>query len=141
MVEKHIGYQLKRAQHMLRLRMDEALAPLGLTVPQYAALSALETEDGLSNAEMARRCFVTAQTMNPIVSALEQSGSVRRKAHPAHGRVLQVFLTNQGRRLLARAHAKVFDVEARMLGEMPPEQKALLLQLLRGCADRLEERA
>jgi DNA-binding MarR family transcriptional regulator len=49
----------KRVQAGLRSGMDRALETKGLTTPQYAALSALERESGLSNAELARRSFVT----------------------------------------------------------------------------------
>jgi hypothetical protein len=31
-----VGYQLKRAQHALRLEMDGALRGVGLTTPRYA---------------------------------------------------------------------------------------------------------
>ncbi len=43
---KRLGYALKRAQHALRTRMDEALRHLDLTTPQYAALSAIELDPG-----------------------------------------------------------------------------------------------
>jgi len=59
-----IGYELKRAQHALRLGMDEELRGLGVTTPQYAAMSVLAEEPGLSNAQLARRSSVTPQTMN-----------------------------------------------------------------------------
>ena len=91
-----VGYQLKRAQQALRAAMDEALRPQGLTTPQYAVLTALEAEAGLSGAELARRCFVTPQTMNEIVAGLEARGWVTRRRHAEHGRVLQTFLTDQG---------------------------------------------
>jgi DNA-binding MarR family transcriptional regulator len=62
-VAKRLGYALKRAQHALRVSMDEVLRPLGLTTPQYAVLCAIEADPGISNASLARAAFVTAQTM------------------------------------------------------------------------------
>lgn len=72
-MERHVGYYLKRAQHALRLAMDAALQRVDLTTPQYAALCALELEPGLSNAALARCCFVTPQTMNMIVVQSENN--------------------------------------------------------------------
>lgn len=43
-VKNLIGYKLKKAQHLLRLHMDEAIRPLGLTTPQYAVLAQLDEE-------------------------------------------------------------------------------------------------
>lgn len=69
-----IGYELKEAQHALRLRMDEALRGYGVTTPQYAAMSVLAEQPGLSNAQLARRSFLTPQTMNQILGKLGGGG-------------------------------------------------------------------
>ena len=63
-----LGYMLKRAQHALRMSMDELLEPIGVTVPQYNVLSAVELQPGISNAALARGAFVTAQSMQGIVA-------------------------------------------------------------------------
>ena len=60
----HPGYLLKRAQAALHAAMAAALHEHGATLAQYAVLTALDEEPGLSNAELARRAFVTPQTMN-----------------------------------------------------------------------------
>jgi DNA-binding MarR family transcriptional regulator len=75
--------------------MDGTLKELNVTAPQYAALSVLAEEPGLSNAALARRSFVTPQTMNQIMVRLEAAGLVERRAHPEHGRVLQAYLTKR----------------------------------------------
>jgi DNA-binding MarR family transcriptional regulator len=133
-----VGYELKRAQHALRLEMDGALREVGLTTPQYAALSVVEGEEGLSGALLARRCFVTPQTMNGILINLERVGLLERRAHPGHGRVLQAYLTGDGERMLSRAHALVEVIEEQMLGDLTEGERARLLAVLRGCADALE---
>src|SRR4028119_1933827 len=38
-LENRVGYELKRAQHSLRLRMDEALKGPGVTTPRHSARS------------------------------------------------------------------------------------------------------
>jgi hypothetical protein len=83
-----VGYQLKRAQQALRTAMDEGLRAQGITTPQYAALTALAADEPLSGAELARRCFVTAQTMNAILVGLERARLVERTPHAEHGRVI-----------------------------------------------------
>jgi DNA-binding MarR family transcriptional regulator len=133
-----VGYELKRAQHALRSEMDGALREVGLTTPQYAALSVVEGEEGLSGALLARRCFVTPQTMNGILINLERAGLLERRAHPEHGRVLQAYLTGDGERMLSRAHALVEAIEEQMLGDLTEGERARLLAVLRGCADALE---
>lgn len=139
-LESRVGYQLKRVQHALRLKMDEVLREVGLTTPQYAVLSVLEEEPGLSGAALARRSFVTPQTMNMIVAKLEDACLIARVPHPEHGRVLQAYLTDEGRELVAGAHEVVEAVEEGMLGGLGLEERSRLACVLNGCADALEYR-
>ena len=134
---RSVGYQMKRAQHALRLAMDGALRGVGLTTPQYAALSVLEEEAGLSGAALARRCFVTPQTMNQILMNLQGSGMVERRPHPEHGRVLSVYLTRKGAELVTLAHGEVGAIEERMLAGLDRGERYRLLEALRGCAESL----
>ena len=138
-VEGRVGYELKRAQHALRLRMDDALRQVGLTTPQYAALAQLEADPGLSNAELARRVFVTPQTMNAIVVNLEAAGLLERRPHPRHGRILRGYSTEAGRDALAKAHGLVLAIERRMLAPLDAAARAALLDALGRCADALDD--
>ncbi|MBB3441107.1 MarR family transcriptional regulator [Sinorhizobium sp. B11] len=109
---RSLGYALKRAQQALRGHLDNELRNIGLTTPQYSVLAGLEFNAGLSSAELARRAFVTAQTMQSIIATLERDGLVKRTAHPVHGRVLTTELTPDGRSALRAAHEIVAKAEA-----------------------------
>lgn len=138
-MEERLGYELKRAQRALRGAMDDALAPLGLTTPQYAGLAVLEETPGISSAELARRCFVTPQTMNAIVAGLERRGLLERRAHAVHGRILETTLTNEGAVLLRRAHEQVRAIETRMTSQLSGREQRQLFELLARCAQALDE--
>lgn len=111
---RRLGYVLKRAQSALRSRMDGALRPLGLTVPQYACLELLEPGP-LTNAELARGVFVTAQSMNTVVTSLQERGLVAREDVAPSGRRRPAELTASGRALLAEADGSVRRIEAQMI--------------------------
>jgi DNA-binding MarR family transcriptional regulator len=134
-----IGYLLKRAQAALRLALDGVLEAHALTMPQYAALSALRERPGASNADLARASFVTPQTMIRILSLLETAKLIARVPHPVHGRILQVRLTASGERVLQRCDAVVRKVEAQMLGKLSAADKERLKALLTSCVAALEE--
>ena len=137
-VEGRVGYELKKAQYALRARMDEGLRGVGLTTPQYAALVALGEEPGASGASLARKCFVTPQTMNGILTNLESAGLVQRKQHPHHGRVLRAYLTEEGEEALSRAHRVVEAVEERMLALLEQGERRNLAETLRRCTESLK---
>lgn len=136
-MEDRVGYELKRAQQTLRGTMDDALGGLGLTAPQYAALAALEHRPGESSAQLARRSFVTPQTMQAIVVGLERRGLLARAASPGNGRALAAELTDEGRRLLGGAHGAVRAIEDQMTAGLSEGERHLLLRLLRSCSEAL----
>ena len=118
--------------------MDDSLRSLSLTAPQYAVLAALAEEPGLSGAALARRCFVTPQTMTGIISNLISAGLIAREPDPEHGRILKTRLTARGIDLLRQAHRAVQDVEERMVGELDRAEREALADLLAQCASALE---
>ena len=138
MLTNRMGYHLKRLQQALRIAMDEALKELELTTPQYVALMALESVPGASSAALARMCFVTAQTMNQIVQGLCTMGLALRRAHPEHGRIIQLFLTEEGQQRLKRAHHQVEAVEEKMLAELSSDERHQLVEQLQHCSQALE---
>lgn len=137
LVDGRVGYLLKRAQHTLRTHMDAALRPLGLTTPQYAVLTAVDRQPGISNAALARAAFVTAQSMQGIVANLERDGLIVRTADPDHGRILQSRLTDRGDRVLRRAHTATDGIEAAMTATLTAAETTRLADLLIRCADNL----
>src|ERR1700722_5710724 len=139
-VAKRLGYTLKRAQHALRVRMDEVLSPLALTTPQYPVICVIEQEAGISNAGLARAAFVTPQTMTGILANLQRDGLLSREADPCHGRILRSELTPAGKKKLAQAHRVVGELEKIMLKAVGRARAANLAELLSQCADALSSR-
>jgi DNA-binding MarR family transcriptional regulator len=133
------GYVLKQAAAALRLAMDEALRPLGLTVPQYACLELLSRSPGLSNADLARGAFVTRQSMNVVLRGLQEADLVRRPATVDHGRARPTTLTPAGRRVLRAAARAVTAIEDRMVERLTARQQQQLRASLAICAATLRE--
>ena len=132
-----IGFTLKLAQQALRTRMDSALQEIGLTTPQYAVLTFLDVEPGASNAALARRAFVTPQTMQGILVALERAGFVSRTPHPEHGRVQTTELTASGRNALKAASGIVLRAEMCLREAAAPLDPQVVAAMLRRFADAL----
>lgn len=132
-----VGYLIKRAQSVLHDAMVEALGPYGLTVTQFAVLTALEEEPGLSNADLARRAFVTPQSMHAVLQDLEGRRLLVRRTHPQHRRVLRSELTEGGRKTFEDAAVVVDAVEERMLGELSDQARSRLAGGLSSCVDAL----
>lgn len=138
-LETSLGYLLKEASSVLRASMEEVLRPLGMTVTHYACLELLAQRPGLSNSDLARGTFVTRQSMNVLLQALEREGSVTRPAEAPVGKVLPTRLTPHGRRRLEAATAAVRSVEVRMLAGLSGDEQAEAFRMLQRMIRSLRE--
>lgn len=121
-----VCYLIGRLDHALTRRMLEVLAPLGLTVSQYTALSFLESQAQISNAQLAERTLISPQSANEMVKQMSDKGWVEREPDPFHGRVVRLSVTTDGKALLQQAHAAVAQLESSMLADLSqPQRKAL----------------
>jgi DNA-binding MarR family transcriptional regulator len=137
-MEPRVSYVIGRLDRVLRRRLSAAVEPAGLTLPAYTALSVLRAQDGLSNAQLARRSLVTPQSMSEVLTLLVDQGYVRRRAEPGHGRVIRTELTKRGSRALERCDRAVDEVEREMLGELDDDEVTSLRDVLIRCGRTLE---
>ncbi|MEV4056547.1 MarR family transcriptional regulator [Amycolatopsis sp. NPDC049688] len=134
-----LGYLLKEASSALRVAMEEVLRPLGMSVTHYSCLELLAQRPGLSNSELARGAFVTRQTMNVLLQALERDGYVTRPAEAPVGKALPTRLTPRGRRSLEKATAAVRSVELRMLSGLTEAEQSEAFEVLQKMIRSLRE--
>lgn len=132
-VNNRIGFLLNRTQHLMRSRMDEALHGQAVNAPQYAVLALAAAEPGHSSAGLARRFFVTAQTMAGIIGQLESKGLVRRTAHDTNKQILIVAVTQAGLERLRECERITDGVEARMQAMFGPADEDALRRILLLC--------
>lgn len=134
-----MGYALKEVSAALRTAMEEVLRPLGMNVTRYACLELLAQRPGMSSAELARRAFVTRQSMNALLQALEQEGYVSRPSEAPVGKVLPTTLTDAGRRSLQQATVAVRSVELAMMTGLTPDEQRSTFDALRTMVRNLRD--
>jgi DNA-binding MarR family transcriptional regulator len=140
-LDTSLGYLLKEASAALRASMEAVLRPLGMNVTHYSCLELLAHRPGLSNSDLARGAFVSRQSMNVLLQALEEGGIVTRPDQAVTGRALPTALTGPGRDQLAKASAAVKQVEERMISDLTAEERDQLWSLLSRCVNSLSGRA
>jgi DNA-binding MarR family transcriptional regulator len=134
-----LTYLIGSLDRILRRKMTDALAPLGLTLAQFTALSVLEARGEASNAQLAERSFITPQSANEVMSVMASRNWITREPDPNHGRIVVLRLTDEGREVLHRCMATVHVLEAQMLAGIEPldalaaqEMLELFVRNLRG---------
>lgn len=126
----YLGYLLRQAANAQRRRMDQALAVIELTHPQFVVLTMIRAYPGCSNADLARLALLTPQTVHGIVAILERRALIVRRADPTHGRIQTIELTADGVALLKRAHTKVAAVEAELRSAMEKGEATIIRRWL-----------
>src|SRR4051794_14702049 len=124
--EPRISYVVARLERAVRQAINRRVKPYGLTTLQYTTLSVLGRRGELSNAQLARRAYMTPQSMSEVIDALEQKGLIERNPHPNHRRVYPATLTDEGRRVLRACDEAVDELEREMLSAMSPHQEKSL---------------
>lgn len=136
-----LAYAVAFLERGLRRSLASALDPFDLTLAHYTVLSLLGMREGLSNAQLARRAYVTPQAMSEIVRYLESRELVVRTPSPTHARIHPTHLTKSGRTVLRKCDAAVDHLEQEMMAEAAVPEDADLVQTLMGYARALEARS
>jgi DNA-binding MarR family transcriptional regulator len=113
--EPRLSYVVARLERATRRAINDRVAEHGLTVLQYTTLSVLGRRGGLSNAQLARRAYMSPQAMSEVILALEGKGLVKRTQDPNHRRVYPATLTARGKKVLAACDVRVDELETEML--------------------------
>jgi DNA-binding MarR family transcriptional regulator len=128
--EGYFGYLLRQAAAAHRRRLERALSDLDVTQPQFLVLTMLAAYPGASNADLARLAMLTPQTVNVIVANLERMGALIRTPHPVHGRILELDLTEKGKRLLKASRERAHKVEHDLAQGLAPSEEKLIRRWL-----------
>jgi MarR family transcriptional regulator, organic hydroperoxide resistance regulator len=109
--------QLCFALYATSRAMTAAYAPLldelGLTYPQYLAMLVLWERDGQRVSQLGEQLHLDSATLTPLLKRLEARGLIERKRSASDERVVEVFLTADGKRLKRRCA----DVPLAMFGK------------------------
>ena len=133
-----VTYLFGRVNRVLRRRLGEVLRPFEISVAQYTTLSVLQVRGNLSNAELAKRAFITPQAMNEVMQGLEALKLVTRRPSASHGRIVQLLLTQRGLELLERCDRAVSLMEHSMLEGLTASGTETLAKALMSCIRALE---
>lgn len=128
-----LSYLIGRLDRAIRREMTERLGRHGLTIPQYTVMSVLRNRPGLSNAQLARRSFVTPQAMNEVIASLEGAGLVKRQVDHNHRRVLRASITAKGRRTFQRVDDEIAELEEQMLSGVSDTGRTQFIELALAC--------
>jgi len=119
---------------MLRRMTEEA----GISGAQFEVLRELALANGRSNVSaLAREIDVDPAAITRVVAGLHELGLVARERDESDGRRRPVVLTDDGRRLMVRMHAKMHECESALTVGLEPQSVETTMEVLRALCDAL----
>lgn len=80
-----------------------------LTVTQLRLLGHLSEKDGMSNAELAERLYVTRPSVSALLERLERGGFIRREVAPNDRRGICIWLEPRGRQATESLRDELYE--------------------------------
>ena len=124
------GYTIKQVQQQIHAAMEYALRPLSLSLSQYNVLKNLELSTSVTGAELARKAFVTPQTMHTILTTMERKGLILRTSISGNSKSFNISIATEGISVLKEAEKALSDLYYRANVALTPKEHADLGQLL-----------
>ena len=129
-----IGYQLRVANQiaveLFSKIYDPALGRNQITTAQFAVLSTVWEQGGISHTELAKYVSMDMPTLNGVLKRLEQKGMILTKVSGVDKRRRDVFLSAEGRRIAAYLRASGESVSERILAPLCQADRIRLSQVL-----------
>lgn len=93
-----------------------------LTVTQLRLLNHLFEQEGLSNAELAERLYVTRPSVSALLERLERGGFIRREVSPNDRRGICIWLESRGRDAVASLRDESRSYAASLMDDMSEDE-------------------
>lgn len=134
---ERLNYTVNRLARAFNRAAENTALANGITLAQLLMIQVLGEGVPMSNAQLARRTFVSSQAAHIVLTELISQGLVEYRDHPTNRRVRLARLTDAGWEVLARCTDELVAVEKeleRRLGATPGDS---LTEVLTRTADVL----
>lgn len=99
-----------------KAKLEEAMRPTGVTLPQLRMLRAISQEREVSAATIARLCHITPQTLQSILTRATREGWIVRGSSQSNGRIVTASLTPRGEAILQQGLQAAERIEEQIWG-------------------------
>jgi len=98
-LDNSVGYLINIVAGKLKNELNRHFTTFDITPQQWAVLNRLWEKDGITQKDLAERTFKDQPNIGRILDKLEKKGLIRRCTDTEDGRVIIVFLTQEGQSL------------------------------------------
>ena len=126
-----IFFQLAKANQIGSRFLAQKVAELNITPVQAMVLGFLRDEDRITSSELGKRTELDSATLTGIIDRLEAAKLIERRGNPADRRSIQVYLTERGRSLGARAVQLIAEANVTFLEMLTEKERGELRRIIK----------
>ncbi|MEO1038893.1 MAG: MarR family winged helix-turn-helix transcriptional regulator [Pseudomonadota bacterium] len=132
------GHLLHRATQFAAERFSEAADGVEVTPRQFAVLSAVAADEGLTQTQLVKVTGVDRSTLAELVARMASKGLLIREKAPGDARANAIRFTDAGRQLYETAIAGAAQADEAILAALPKNKRANFVDALVRIASRLD---
>lgn len=125
-----LGFLLSQLGIYAAGRFAQRIAEVDLQPPLFRVLNVVDAAEGQSQQAIGAAIEAPASRMVAIVDELERRGLVERRPHPRDRRIRALYLTAEGRTVLARGRKLAMEHEEELTRGMSRAERKQLVALL-----------
>jgi DNA-binding MarR family transcriptional regulator len=133
--------QLFLVTTLMSADMQRGLAERGLTQTRAKVLWVLGKAERITQRELAAELKVTPRNVTTLIDALEETGFVRRTAHPTDRRAAVIVLTPKGQKSVARLQSEMTEFARLLFGNLSESDVKTFQRILHDVGTKLTELA
>lgn len=118
-----------RVYNLCDAAMAARLAELGLRVAEHEVLANLLRSPGMTQQELATRCFVAKSGISMMLTRLQDQGLLRRESDARDGRIKRLYLSDTGEPLARQAMAIQDEIVTLMMAPLSGDELAVMTAL------------
>lgn len=125
-----VGYHLRRASAAFSADFADATAGTGIRQVLFGILAVVETAPAIAQGRVGRLLGIQRANMVALINELVDMGLVERRVAAEDRRALALSLTAKGHAVLDECKRRLAAHEERMLADLSPPERALLIEWL-----------
>jgi MarR family 2-MHQ and catechol resistance regulon transcriptional repressor len=122
---------LIRASDSVAARMGQQIEQSGLTMPQFGVLEALLHLGPMCQYAIAEKLLRSGGNVTLVIDNLEKHGWVRRERQKDDRRLVKIYLTPKGKRLIARVFPEHAEAVTQEMSCLTPDEQETLRRICR----------
>lgn len=135
-MEKTTGFLMFRTARGMKKMLDAKLSEFNVTSSQATILNTLSNLDGQSLSDIGKSVHLDKPAITGLADRMEHDGLVERKRTSSDRRIIQLFLTEKGKKLFNKIEKIIVEVDQELVKTLADQEIRTLHKLLQCIWDK-----